>query len=149
MGLAKMFTAGWVSGRRPKTGRRARARALSAAGFRRRWIGEGTPGSAVVNPSLGGGARRRSALQCHRQSGREVTLTKGGTMAASSLSFAADNGDYEIETYDDIKKKRGPRGRWWRRIAAFSLLLSASLAAITVMCVAVAGNTNGNHGGGD
>jgi hypothetical protein len=33
MGVAKMFTAGWVSGRRPRMGRRARARALSAAGL--------------------------------------------------------------------------------------------------------------------
>ncbi len=33
MGVAKMFTAGWVSGRRPRTGRRARARALSSAGL--------------------------------------------------------------------------------------------------------------------
>jgi hypothetical protein len=75
-------------------------------------------------------------------------LTKGGTMTASSSSFAADDGDYEVETYDDIKKRRGPRGRWWRWIAAFSLLLSASLVAIAVMCVAVAGNANGDRGGG-
>ncbi len=33
MGVAKMFTAGWVSERRPRTGRRARAWALSAAGL--------------------------------------------------------------------------------------------------------------------
>jgi hypothetical protein len=69
-------------------------------------------------------------------------------MTASSSSFAADDGDYEVETYDDIKKRRGPRGRWWRWIAAFSFLLSASLAAIAVMCVAVAGNANGDRGGG-
>ncbi len=31
MRVAKMFTAGWVSGRRPRTGRRAWVRALSAA----------------------------------------------------------------------------------------------------------------------
>ncbi len=30
----------------------------------------------------------------------------------------------------------------------FSLLLSASLVAIAVMCVAVAGNANGDRGGG-
>jgi hypothetical protein len=33
IGVAKMFTAGWVSGRRPRTGRRAQAWALSAAGL--------------------------------------------------------------------------------------------------------------------
>ncbi len=33
VGVAKMFTAGWVSGRRPRTRRRARARALSTAGL--------------------------------------------------------------------------------------------------------------------
>jgi hypothetical protein len=33
MGVAKMFTAGWVSGRRLRTGRRARVQALSAAGL--------------------------------------------------------------------------------------------------------------------
>ncbi len=70
-------------------------------------------------------------------------------MTASSLSFAANDGDYEVEMYDDIKKRRGSRGRWWQRIAAFSFLLSASLAAIAVMCLAVAGNVNGDRGGGD
>jgi hypothetical protein len=62
--------------------------------------------------------------------------------------FAANNGDYEVKTYDDIKKRRRPRGRWQRRIVAFSLLLSASLAAIAVMCVVVAGDVNGNCRGG-
>ncbi len=33
MGVAEMFTVGWVSGRRPRTGRRAEARALSAVGL--------------------------------------------------------------------------------------------------------------------
>jgi hypothetical protein len=33
MGVAKMFMAGWISGRRPGMGRRARAQALSAAGL--------------------------------------------------------------------------------------------------------------------
>jgi hypothetical protein len=33
MGVAKMFTAGWVSGRRQRTGRRVWAWALSAAGL--------------------------------------------------------------------------------------------------------------------
>ncbi len=51
--------------------------------------------------------------------------------------------------HNDIKKRRGPRGRWWWRIAAFSLLLSALLAAIAVMCVVVAANANGDCGGGD
>jgi hypothetical protein len=69
-------------------------------------------------------------------------------MTVSSLSFAANDGDYEVEMYNAIKKRRGPRGRWWRRIAVFSLLLLALLAAIAVMCVAVVGNGNGNHGGG-
>ncbi len=68
-------------------------------------------------------------------------------MTASLSSFAAADGDYEVEMYDDIKKRRGPLGRWWWRIAAFSLLLSALLAAITVMCVAVGGNMNGDCGG--
>jgi hypothetical protein len=111
-------------------------------------IGEGTPGLAAVNPSLGVGARRRSALQCHCQSQCKVTLTKGGTMTASSLSFAANDGDYEVEMYNNIKKRRGPRGRWWRWIAAFSLLLLVLLGAITVMCVVVVGNANGNRRGG-
>ncbi len=74
---------------------------------------------------------------------------KGSTMTASLLSFATNDGDYEVKTYDDIKKRRGPRGRWWRRIMAFSLLLLVSLAAIAVMCNAVAGNANGDRGGGD
>ncbi len=69
-------------------------------------------------------------------------------MTGSSSLFAANNGDYKVETYDNIKKRRGLRGRWWRQIAAFSLLLLVSLAAIAVMCVAVAGNANGNCGGG-
>jgi hypothetical protein len=69
-------------------------------------------------------------------------------MTASSLSFATNNGDYRVKTYNDIKKRRGPRGRWWQRIAAFSLLLSALLAAMAVMCVAVAGNMNGDRRGG-
>jgi hypothetical protein len=75
-------------------------------------------------------------------------LTNGGTMTASSLSFTAKNEDYEVKTYNDIKKRRGPQGRWWRQIAEFSLLLSAALVAIAVMCVAVAGNANSNRGGG-
>ncbi len=50
--------------------------------------------------------------------------------------------------HGDIKKRRGPQGRWWRRIAAFSLLLLALLAAIMVMCIAVAGNPTGDRGGG-
>ncbi len=33
MGVEKMFTAGWVSGRRSRMGRRVRARALSTAGL--------------------------------------------------------------------------------------------------------------------
>ncbi len=54
-------------------------------------------------------------------------------MTASSSLFAANNGDYEVKMYNDIKKRRGPWGRWWQQIAAFSLLLSALLAAIAVM----------------
>ncbi len=69
-------------------------------------------------------------------------------MTVSSSLFAANDGDYEVETYNDIKKRRGPRGRWWRWIAAFSFLLSASLAAIAVMCATVAVNANGDRGGG-
>jgi hypothetical protein len=33
MGVAKMFTVGWVSGKRPRMGRRAQVRSLSAAGL--------------------------------------------------------------------------------------------------------------------
>ncbi len=58
------------------------------------------------------------------------------------------DGTGSVRAHDDIKKRRGPRGRWWRWIAAFSLLLLASLVAIAVMCVAVAGNANGDRGGG-
>ncbi len=50
--------------------------------------------------------------------------------------------------HDNIKKRRGPRERWWRWITAFSLLLSALLAAIAVMFIAVAGNANGDRGEG-
>jgi hypothetical protein len=74
-------------------------------------------------------------------------LTKGGTMTASSSLFATNNGDYKVETYNDIKKRRGSQGGWWQQIVAFSLLLLASLAVIAVMCVAVAGNAKGDRGG--
>jgi hypothetical protein len=47
--------------------------------------------------------------------------------------------------HNDIKKRRGAQGRWWWQIAVFSLLLLALLVAFAVMCVAVAGNANGNR----
>jgi hypothetical protein len=33
---------------------------------------------------------------------------KGSTMTVSSLLFAANNRDYEVEMHNDIKKRRGP-----------------------------------------
>ena len=39
---------------------------------------------------------------------RKVALMKGGMMTVSSLLFAANDRDYEVETYNDIKKRRGP-----------------------------------------
>jgi hypothetical protein len=124
-----MFTAGWVSGRRPKTGEGCGRGPCPLQDYWRRRIGEGTPSLAAVNPSLGGGARQRSALRCHCQLQREVTLTKGGTMTVLLSSFATNDRDYKVETYDDIKKRRGHGGggggrlrhspsscrhRWWR-----------------------------------
>ena len=35
-------------------------------------------------------------------------MTKGGTMTSSSSSFANDDRDYEVETYNNIKNRRGP-----------------------------------------
>jgi hypothetical protein len=51
--------------------------------------------------------------------------------------------------HGDIKKRRGLRGRWWRRIAAFSLLLLTLLAVIAVMCVPGGGERERQSGGGD
>jgi hypothetical protein len=66
------------------------------------------------------------------EKGAGAGLVRCGIIGGAG-SGRAPPADYEVETYDDIKKRRGPRGRWWRRIAAFSLLLSASLAVIAVM----------------
>ncbi len=54
-------------------------------------------------------------------------------MTASLSSFTANDGEYKVKMYNNIKKRRGPQGRWWRRIVAFTLLLLALLAAIVVM----------------
>ncbi len=80
-------------------------------------------------------------------------VSKGGEGRGGRRQGGGECGQYRDGTgsgraQEDIKKRRGPRGRWWRWIAVFSLLLLASLVAIAAMCVAVAGNANGDRGGG-